>query len=239
MHTPAPNRINHQPLALIGGTVLLAATLLAATFAQSSPEPTIHPPTAASPLQVADMLDSIVQPRFQQNAGRFGVDRVFALDGHGNVHWVESDSRAERRRFAVVTASHRPYIIAFLHTSHKPGAHIDPPTKPQASDMPIPSINSLTAVGATQVGAGRMYDWANAQLKPVVIAHLATLKQGQSAQADYQNWTVVMRPVRALHEGCITCHAGAKRGDTLGVMVYAVDKNQKIKRQSFVAPGGE
>ena len=104
--------------------------------------------------------------------------------------------------------------------------------------MPVPSINSLTAVGASQVGADRMYDWANAHLKPVVTAHMMTLKQGLPAQADYQNWVVVMRPVRALHQGCIMCHAGAKRGDTLGVMVYAVDKNQKIKRQSFVAPGG-
>ena len=217
---------------------LFAATLLAAAFAQSSPELAVHPHSASSPLQVAETLDSIVQPRFQQNAGRFGVDRVFALDGHGNVHWVESDSRAERARFASVKASHRPYVIAFLHTAHKPGAHIDPATKPQESDMPVPAINSLTAVGASQVGADRMYDWANAHLKPVVTAHMMTLKQGLPAQADYQNWVVVMRPVRALHQGCITCHAGAKRGDTLGVMVYAVDKNQKIKRQSFVAPGG-
>ena len=217
---------------------LFTATLLAAVFAHSAPEPAVRSHTAASPLQVADALDSIVQPRFQQNAGRFGVDRVFALDGHGSVHWVESDSRAERRRFALVKTSHRPYVIAFLHTAHKPGAHIDPATKPQESDMPVPSINSLTAVGASQVGADRMYDWANAHLKPVVTAHMATLKQGLPAQADYQNWVVVMRPVRALHQGCITCHVGAKRGDTLGVMVYAVDKNQKIKKQSFVAPGG-
>ncbi len=238
MHTPTSNRPIQRSLALIGGTVLFGATLFAAAVAQSVPEAAVHPHAAATPQQVAETLDSIVQPRFQQNAGRFGVNRVFALDGHGNVHWVESDSRAERRRFAVVKASHRPYVIAFLHTAHKPGAHIDPATKPQESDMPVPSINSLTAVGATQVGADRMYDWANAQLKPVVTAHLATLKQGHSAQADYQNWVVVMRPVRALHEGCITCHAGAKRGDTLGVMVYAVDKNQKIEKQSFVAPGG-
>ena len=238
MHAPASNRTTRQPLALIGGTTILAATLLAAAFAQSASEPPIRPHSAASPQLVAETLDSIVQPRFQQNAGRFGMDRVFSLDGHGNVHWVESDSRAERRRFAMVKASHRPYVIAFLHTAHKPGAHIDPPTKPVASDQITPSINALTAVGATQKGAGRMYDWVNAQLKPVVTAHLATLKQGQSAQADYQNWVVVMRPVRALHAGCITCHAGAQRGDTLGVMVYAVDKNQKIKKQSFVAPGG-
>jgi len=235
---PPTTRRSHSA-SVICGSSLFAATLLVAAFAQSAPDPAIRPHAAATPQQVAETLDSIVQPRFQQNAGRFGVDRVFALDGHGNVHWVESDSRAERRRFAVVKASHRPYVIAFLHTAHKPGAHIDPATKPEASDQPVPSINALTAVGATQVGADRIYDWANAQLKPVVTAHLVTLRQGQSAQANYQNWVVVMRPVRALHPGCITCHAGAKRGDTLGVMVYAVDKNQKIKKQSFVAPGGE
>ena len=232
MSTHLHSITSRRSLALLGGTLLFTVTLLAAAFATPLPY-------AAGPQQVAETLDSIVQPRFQQNAGRFGVDRVFALDGHGNIHWVDSDVRSERRRFASVKASHRPYVIAFLHCRHKPGAHIDPPTKPQQSDMPVPSINALTAVGGTQIGAVRMYEWADKNLQPVVTGHWATLKQGRPAQADYQNWVVVMRPVRALHEGCITCHAGAKRGDTLGVMVYAVDKNQKIKGQSFVSPGGD
>lgn len=231
MPLSSTNRNARQSATLLSGTALFAGSLLAAAFAAPTPD-------AATPQQVAETLDSIVQPRFQKNAGRFGADRVFALDGHGNVHWVDADSRSERRRFAAVKASHRPYIIAFLHCRHKPGAHIDPATKPEPFDLPVPSVNSLTAVGATQVGADRMYNWADNSLLSVVRPHLASLKHGQGASAQYESWVVVMRPVRALHESCLTCHAGAKRGDTLGVMVYAVDKNQKTQGQSFVAPGG-
>lgn len=219
----------------------LAASSLPLLLALLSDSHAASPPLASvqTPQQVADTLDSIIQPRFQKNAGRFGVDRIFELDGHAEVQWVDADSRSERRRFAAVKASHRPYIIAFLHCRHKPGAHIDPPTKPAHLEFIAPKIDALTAVGATQTGAERMYQWADKSLNPVVLPHFAALKQGQPAQAEFENWVIVMRPIRALHESCVTCHAGTKRGDTLGVMVYAVDKNTKIQGQNFVAPGGD
>lgn len=221
------------PLALGFGSLPLILAL--ASGSQSAP-PALT--STETPQQVADTLDSIVQPRFQKDAGRFGVDRIFTLDGHGNVQWVDADSRTERQRFAAVKASQRPYIIAFMHCRHQPGAHIDPPTKPEHVAFTSPKTDALTAVGATQTGAERMYEWADKSLTPVVLPHLAALKHGQPAETEYENWVVVMRPVRALHQSCITCHAGTKRGDTLGVMVYVVDKNQKIQGQNFVAPGG-
>lgn len=217
---------------LIGSKALFAATLLAVAFAA--------PPSGATPHQVAVTLDSIVQPRFQQNAGRFGSDRIFTLDGHGNVQWVNSgvdgDWPSEKRRFAAVKSSHRPYIIAILHVRHKPGAHVDPATRPQSVDFVKPTIDCLTTVGATQGGAHRMYVWANNSLGAVVLPHVAALNHGQPVEAIYENWVVVMRPVRALRQSCVNCHVGVRRGDTLRIMVYAVDKNQKIQGSSFVAP---
>ncbi len=189
---------------------------------------------------MADALDSIVQPRFQQNAGRFGEDRVtHGLDGHQGIEWIDPDSRFEKRQFAGVKASHRSYVIAFLHCRHKPGAHIDPPTKPEPlGDDFKPSTDALIAVGGTQTGADRNFEWANRALQPLVLPHLNQLKQGQPAQTEYENWVVVMRPVRAEHRACLSCHAGTKRGDTLGIMIYAVDKNAKIKGKSFNWDGG-
>ena len=239
MHTPAPNRTTHHPLALIGGTVILAATLLAAAFAQSAPEPTVRPHSAATPQQVAETLDSIVQPRFQQNAGRFGPDRVVHIEGHGRVEWINPHNHFETRQIAAVKASRRSYVIAFLQCRHKPGAHIDPPTPAEPlQDNFKPSAYTLVATGATQAGAQNTFEWANKALTPVVLPHLKVLKKGHSVQAEYENWVVTMRPVRALHQSCITCHVGAKRGDTLGVMVYAVDKNAKIQGRSFDWSGG-
>ena len=50
------------------------------------------------------------------------------------------------------------------------------------------------------------------------------LLRGQSVQANRGKWVIWMSPVRALQETCLSCHTGAKRGDTLGVMAYAVSK---------------
>ncbi len=145
------------PLALVAGSLPLMLAL--ASGGRSAPT---APIAAETPQQVANTLDSIVQPRFQQDAGRFGVDRIFELDGHGNVQWVDADSHAERQRFAAVKASKRPYIIAFLHCRHKP-EHVA---------FTAPKIDALTAVGATQTGAERMYEWADKSLTPACPAAL-------------------------------------------------------------------
>lgn len=50
------------------------------------------------------------------------------------------------------------------------------------------------------------------------------LLRGQAVQADRGKWVIWMSPVRAEQETCLSCHTGAKRGDTLGVMAYAVSK---------------
>lgn len=123
-----------------------------------------------TPQQVADTLDSIVQPRFQKNAGRFGVDRVVHPEGHEQIDWIDPSSRFERRHFAVVNASHRSYVIAFLHCFHKPGAHTNPPTpaEPLSSDF-RPSTSALVTVGGTQAGADRIFKWANKALNPLVL----------------------------------------------------------------------
>ena len=234
-----PHCSRRLTLALTGGCVplVLALTLPALPGVRAASEKPSA--SALSPQQVAETLDSISQPRFQQNAGRFGMSRDIEFDGHENVRWVDATNHFEKRRFAAINASHRSYVLAFLHLRHKPGAHIDPPLKPQPLEDFEPVVQTLMTVGGTQKGADNMFDWAGKALPPVVLPHVNQLKQGQPAQADYENWVIVMRPVRALHESCITCHVGTRRGDTLGVMVYAVDKSAKIKGQSFQAPGGE
>ncbi len=227
-------RLNRSILAAIclatGAAPLLLALALPAAVSRDTPAP------AQTPQQVAETLDSIVQPRFQQNAGRFGVDRIVQVEGHAPVSWVDPNSPFERRQFAAVQASHRSYVLAFLHCRHKPGAHVDPPAPadPLPSDFK-PSVDALLTVGGTQAGADRAFHWANKALEPLVLPYLDPLKHGHPVQTDYENWVVVMRPVRALHSSCLTCHAGAQRGDTLGIMVYAVDKNAKIKGRSFSA----
>ena len=218
-------------------TALLTATLYASAYVFQSHLPPVNGDT---PHQVAETLDRLVQPRFQQNAGRFGMSRIVDLDGHNNIYFLEAEAPGERRLIRRVYGSHRSVVIAFLHMRHKPGAHIDPKTPPQAQDADFqPSVDALAAIGASQAGTDRTYDWAYKNLTRVALSSLPALRRGQGRTVDYQNWLVVMRPVLATHASCVGCHTGAKHGDTLGVMVYAVDKNRKITTENFAAPGGE
>ncbi|MGI4789690.1 MAG: hypothetical protein ACRYFS_12660, partial [Janthinobacterium lividum] len=175
-----------------------------------------------TPQQVADTLDSIVQPRFQKNVGRFGVDRIY-LGGHDNAYDLVGANTKERRQFQQINSAHRPYVVAFLHCAHKPGQ--DRVSKERGDALTQPSLQVLATATATENGSGRLWQWADANLFKVTRPALTELRQGYGVNKDYGNWYVVMRPVRALHQACLGCHAGAKQGDTLAVMVYAVDKN--------------
>lgn len=199
---------------------LLALTLPGFSGVQAADEGVAS--SAISPQEVADMLDSIVQPRFQKNAGQFGVDRV-VFHGHDNIYGLTAVTSGEKRRLRRINAAHRPYVIAFLHCAHKPGK--DMVTKETEYEPPIKlTVQTLATATSTDAGSQRLMDWGDNNLDKVVVPAWPMLKQGVGVDRDFGNWQVVMRPVRASKSSCLSCHAGASRGDTLGVMVYAVDK---------------
>jgi len=200
----------------------LAAGGLPFALALSSAGRSAPPSSVETPQQVADTLDSIVQPRFQQNAGRFGVDRVL-LEGHDNAYGLAAENAVERRKFRQVNGSHRPYVVAFLHCAHKPGQYLHSKERGDAETNSY--VQVLATATATQEGTSRLWDWGDTHLSGVARPALTELRQGNGVDKDLGNWCVVMRPVRAWHNSCLGCHAGTKRGDTLGVMIYAVDKN--------------
>ncbi len=196
--------------------LLLSATWLAASGA----------PGPQTPEQVADHLDRIVQPRFQQNAGRFGIDRVL-VGGHDDVYGLDVTTARERANLRLAKQARRPFVVAFLHCVHKPGQPVGAKAiEPLDKDFK-PYVTVLAAATKTQAGTEKLYDWGAAHLERVTVPLVPQLRRGENLEAQEGNWQIVMRPVRALRASCIGCHAGAKRGDTLGVMVYAVDRNVK------------
>ena len=204
-------------------TILWAVTVGAA--ARLHPSIPAVAPSARTPLQVALLLDSMVQPRFRRNAGQFSVDRVI-VGGHDDVYDLAAHSGTERRALRRVEESRRPFVIAFLHCRHKPGANVGS-TKPQEAGQSFsPYLSSLAAGTKTETGADQLREWADTKLEKAVLPSAPQLRQGKMGQADFGNWLVVMRPVVASRVSCLGCHTGARRGDTLGVMVYAVDKNR-------------
>jgi hypothetical protein len=220
MNISRRSRIASLAFAAGAAPLLLALTLPAWPSAPSSPGH--DAPLLETPQQVADTLDSIVQPRFQKNAGRFGVDRVL-LEGHDNAYGLAGENGGERRKFRQVNGAHRPYVVAFLHCAHKPGQYV--PGGRRGDGETDPEVQVLATATATEDGTNNLWDWADAHLDQVVLPALAQLRRGDGVDKDFGNWRVVMRPVRAWQPACLGCHAGARRGDTLGVMVYAVDKN--------------
>lgn len=206
-----------RSLCLAGGSV----PLLLALSLHGQPAP-LPPASSETPQQVADTLDSIVQPRFQQNAGRFDVDRI-VFAGHDNIYSLTGVTASEKRRFRRVNAAHRPYVIAFLHCAHKPGRDLLTKTRDK-EEAPTPFLQTLAAATATETGSGKLFNWSDSHLEKAVLPDLPVLRQGTGIDRDLGNWRLVLRPVPASRDSCLGCHAGARRGDTLGVMVYAVDK---------------
>ena len=200
----------------------LAAGGLPFALALSSAGHSVPPASVETPQQVADTLDSIVQPRFKQNAGRFGVDRI-VFAGHDNIYALTATTASERRRFRRLNSAHRPYVIAFLHCAHKPGRDLLSKTR-GGDEAAKPYLQTLATATATNPGSQKLFDWSNTHLEKVVLPDLPTLRRGTGLDRDLGNWRLVLRPVLASRQACLGCHAGAKRGDTLGVMVYAVDK---------------
>lgn len=212
---PIPELRSLLPIVLSSAVLLAGAAFLMAAPAAPSP-------AALTPQQVADTLDGIVQPRFQQNAGRFGVDRVL-LDGHDDIYGLSAVTAKEKRDFRRANAAHRPYVVAFLHCAHKPGHYRNSKERPDGAIKPY--LEPLASATTTEDGAGKLRLWAGDHLEKVVLPDLADLRRGGNVDKDFGNWRVCMRPVLASRPSCLGCHVGAKKNDTLGVMVYAVDKN--------------
>ncbi len=76
-------------------------------------------------LAVAEALDNIVQPRFQDDrVGVFGLSRIYIpgdLSGHGTIASFQAKDPTEAKLFRDVANAGRDYLIGFLYTAHPVG----------------------------------------------------------------------------------------------------------------------
>ncbi len=207
-------------LVLLAGALLTAAPLAGAQRSPTKGQTQVLPKDEVA-LQVADALDSIIQPRFQNDAGKFGVGRLVTVDGHVFVADLEAADPAEAAVLAKAKAYQRDYLIAFLHTTHVPGKFTRGGLSPQPQFKPYLSTLAGSGFGRRDLSSAAVYFRGQA-LQPAVVAAFPRLADGAVAPFMVDNQWVFLRPVRALQSSCLDCHTGAKKGDTLGVMVYAV-----------------
>jgi len=218
-------------LASVSGSIPLLLTL----SLHGRPVPPSPKPAPATARRVADALDRIVQPRFQDvTAGEFGMTRLIPVaSGHqavGSYGDFRTCTPAEAALLAAADAPRHPYVMAFLHCAHVPGR---PGARPDG--VPRPWLARITS-RAFALPLGPEHVQASMERDAALIQKTATdalpgLRKGRPQEKIAGEWLVVMRPVRASTETCLGCHSGAKRGDTLGVMVYAV-RNRAVRSVS-------
>ena len=109
-----------------------------------------------------------------------------------------------------------------------------PPVRPQISSQfvlsamrPAPASPYLTPIIAFHhtSSTSSIQQMISRQQRALVQAQkaLPLLEQGhQISQTADGGWALLLSPIRVSSDACLGCHIGAKRGDTLGVMVYAV-----------------
>ncbi len=158
---------------------------------------------------------------------------VPVASGHQSVGYYDdfrTSTPAEAALLAAAAAPRHPCIMAFLHCAHvpgRPGVHL--------AGMPRPWLARITSrafalpQSAEHVQASMERD--SALIQKTATDALPALLKGRPQEKAAGDWLVVMRPVRASTLSCLGCHSGAKRGDTLGVMVYAVG-NKAVRNVS-------
>jgi hypothetical protein len=176
-------------------------------------------------VQLSRLLDELVQPRFQKNSGVFGTDRVIRLHGHRDVVPIADLDQAEKRQLAKAHALNHDYVIGLLSVQHSPGSYKGAAHRVPAKARPIsrPPLTLLTTRAANQGTAGTYGETLHGRLWIAALSALPQLRKGDEATTSAGVWSVTLRPVKATQQSCIGCHRGAKKGDTLGVLMYAVN----------------
>jgi hypothetical protein len=99
-----------------GGTLLLGLTL----WMPSSHSQSIEKPD--TPLKVALVLDSITQPRFQDDMKNFGMSRLlYIAGGHLAMGKLLLPTQKDRDLLKTAESTHRDFAIGFFHCAKVPG----------------------------------------------------------------------------------------------------------------------
>ena len=252
MFRPAPSR---ALMLACAGTALWSAAMFGVLH--SAP---VHTgiPKAATARQVADILDGMIQPRFQDDrAGVFGLSRIVTpeqlagVGGHQGLAVLQPKTLVETWELRQAQASGRNYVVAFLHCAHVPGQFKGIRGLPSASGPEVKPYLRLLATRPSSVAAfaqqaqtvplsprpqavlfsqPHLSSADDAAISQEAIASLPSLRAGARQETSVGNWLVEMRPVPAAHASCLGCHVGAPHNETLGVMVYAVSKKPGASR---------
>lgn len=209
-------------------TALLAALCAGAQIA--------GPPATAR--ATAQAWDSVAQARFLRvKPGKFGEHALFGLAGQaptsGPVDPLDGETPEERARLAPAIQSGRVVIVGILHCRFKPSRDVALDKSTRAGVF-HPSTEAIQCVAASQDVACHRLAWAKARLDSAALPALPFAVRNEPYNSRYAGYLVAVRPVTAHAPICLTCHHGAKLGDTLGALVYLVSEKRAHTPSRFL-----
>ena len=199
----------------IAGTLALLLGALAVQGSRSSDEAKTSPER-----ETAELLDALVQPRFQVTNGKdFGMSRLAPrIKGHGHMGRIEPESEAEKRILAQVAALGCEYRLGFVHTGYQLSRFTAKPTPNATPDFEVIWRDNQD-----------YYTHKTESLTPYkerILPKVDQLERGAKIDTQQGDWQVFLRPVKAEKETCASCHAGVKTSQVMGAMVYLVKKQE-------------
>ena len=213
---------------LVGSITLLGAAALVPVHGYTAS----RDPKVDGANRVVVLLDGYVQTRFEQDDGRFGLERLPPpIDGHGGiVYKLPTSNDREREIIRDVNAAPYEYLVEFLHCAHvaghPPGAKIDRQLTDRSNYLSLIAARSSVAKFEPYAFISKEREafrkTVEAPLQKAAVAQLAKLMRGETVDTKADGWHLALRPIRASQASCLNCHTGAQGGDVFGVMVYAV-----------------
>ena len=218
-----------MPVVLIGGcfgkmSYDSAMYNLPGEVLKSSLQPTQKLETA---MQVAEQLDSYVQPRFEILRDKnFGAFRIRHRN-HAGIVQLKVDTPLEKEKIANANAANRDYAINLLHCAEVPYYTYSDSRFVKKPRLDLLYYNQQANLDSWEYSGGstKMAEDNQLKLEPILSIALKALPQlraGKEHRTSDAKWDTLMRPVLASKQECLSCHKSVKLGDTLGVMVYAV-----------------
>lgn len=193
----------------------------------SAATPTQVPATA---MQVAEALDTYVQPRFEILRDKtFGAFRI-VYRRHAGLAQLKVESAREKELIANVNATKRDYAISLLHCVAGPNYSNEGKPRLQLLYFNQQRVisDSIYSSRATAERATANTGLELAAIEKRAATALPRLLAGKEHRLSQPGWDVLMRPVQASKRECLGCHKGSRLGDTLGVMVYAVRATPRL-----------
>ena len=145
---------------------------------------------------------------------------------HAGIVQLKVESPKEHQLIANINATKNDYVVNLLHCAAIPPystVNIEP--KLQMLYFNQEQLAPSTYMGSsqrTQPEVAEKHHFALESIEKKAKTALPTLMKGKEYRTQEADWSVLMRPVVASKQECLSCHNSKKIGDTLGVMVYAV-----------------